>query len=97
MTWSITGIKTLDVPEEGTIVVAAFSVTDGTSTISSDTKLLPADAENFVPLAEITEEQVVGFVQEALGEQQVAVYEAMVAEKTAAVEPQVVDPLPWNN
>jgi len=58
---------------------------------------LPADAENFVPLAEITEEQVVGFVQEALGEQQAAVYEAMVAEKTAAVEPQVVDPLPWNN
>jgi hypothetical protein len=97
MTWSITGIKTLDVPEDGTIVVAAFSVTDGTSTVSSDQKLLPADAENFVPLAEITEEQVVGYVQEALGEQQVAVYEAMVAEKTAAVEPQPVDPLPWNN
>jgi hypothetical protein len=96
MTWSITGIKTLDVPEEGTIVVATFSVSDGTSTVASDTKLLPADAENFVPLAEITEEQVIGFVQEALGEQQVAVYEAMVAEKTAAVEPQVVDPLPWN-
>ena len=97
MTWAITAIKTLDVPEEGTIVVAAFSVTDGTSTVSSDTKLLAADAESFVPLAEITEEQVIGFVQEALGEQQVAVYEAMVAEQTAAVAPQVVDPLPWNN
>jgi len=97
MTWSITGIKTLDEPPEGTIVIASFSVTDGASTVASDQKLLPADAENFVPLANITEEQVIGFVQEALGEQQVAVFEAMVAEKTAAVEPQPVDPLPWNN
>jgi hypothetical protein len=96
MNWSITGIKTLDVPEEGTIVVASFSVTNGTSTVSSDTKLLPADAENFVPLAEITEQQVVDFVKAVL-EDQVAVYEAMVAEKTAAVEPQAVNPLPWNN
>jgi stress response protein YsnF len=97
MTWSITGMKTLDVPEEGTIVVASFTVTDGTSTVSSDTKLLEADAESFVPLAEITEEQVIGFVKDALEEQQVAVYEAMVAERTAAVQPQVVDPLPWNS
>jgi len=97
MNWSITGIKTLDVPEEGTIVVAAFSVGDGTSTVSSDTKLLAAHAESFVPLTNITEEQVIGFVQESLGEQQVAIYEAMVAEKAVAIEPQVVEPLPWNN
>ena len=97
MTWSISGIKTLDMPEEGTIVVASFSVTDGTSTVASDTKLLSADAENFVPLANVTEEQVIGFVKDALGEQQVAVYESMVAEKTATMEPQPVDPLPWNN
>jgi hypothetical protein len=96
MNWTITGLKTLDAPEEGTIVVASFNVTDGTSTVASDTKLLAADAESFVPLAEITEEQVVSFVKAAL-EDQVAVYEAMVAEKTAAVAPQVVDPLPWNN
>jgi hypothetical protein len=97
MTWSIVGIKTLDEPLEGTIVIASFGVTDGTSTVSSDQKLLPADAENFVPLAEITEEQVVGYVKMALGEQQVAVYEALVAQKTNAVEPQPVDPLPWNS
>jgi len=96
MTWSITGIKTLDEPMEGTIVIASFSVTDGTSTVSSDTKLLEADAENFVPLAEVTEEQVVDFVKAAL-EEQADVFEAMVAAKTAAVEPQAVDPLPWNN
>jgi hypothetical protein len=31
----------------------------------------------------------------ALGEQQVAVYEALVEQKTNAVEPQPVSPLPW--
>jgi hypothetical protein len=97
MNWSITGIKTLDVPQEGTVVIASFEVTDGTSAITSDTKLLEADVESFVPLDELTEEDVVAFVKNSLGDKQVAVYEAMVAEQTTATEPQPVDPLPWEN
>lgn len=95
MTWSITQIKTLDEPQAGTIVVASFSVTDGASTISSNTRLSPVNAENFVALPDVTEAMVVEWVKEALDDQ-VAVYEAMVADKTNAVEPQPV-PLPWNN
>jgi hypothetical protein len=95
MTWSITQIKVSDSPMDGTIVVASFSVTDGTSTVSSDTQLLAANAAEFVPLNDVTEAQCVAWVKEALGGQ-VAVYEAKVAALTSAVEPEVV-PLPWAN
>lgn len=93
MNWSITQIKTVDEPVDGVIVIASFSVTDGTSTIESDTRLSPADADSFVLLPAVTEAMVVEWVKDALGDQ-AAVYEAMVAEKTSAIEP-VVTPLPW--
>jgi len=47
--------------------------------------------------ADLTEAQVIGWVQDALGEEQVASYEANVAQQIAAlVNPPVVTPaLPW--
>ena len=96
MTWSITEIKVSNDPQEGNVVVASFEVTDGTSTVASDTRINETEPEDFTPLDEVTQEQCVVWVKEALGEDQVAVYEAMVAQKTNAVEPQLV-PLPWEN
>ena len=51
----------------------------------------------FVPYADLTEAQVIGWVQDALGEEQVASYEANVAAQIdALVNPPVVSPaLPW--
>jgi hypothetical protein len=51
----------------------------------------------FTPYAELTEGQVVGWVQDALGEEQVAAYEANVASQIEAqINPPVVTPpLPW--
>jgi hypothetical protein len=95
MNWYITEIKTLNSPESGTIVIASFSVTDGISTISSDTKLNPADPSNFIPLENVTEEQVVSWVKDSLGDN-VSVYEALVVEKTNTPIPQPT-PLPWKN
>ena len=94
MTWSITEIKVSNDPQEGNVVVASFEVSDGTSTVASDTRI--NESEDFTPLDEVTQEQCVAWVKEALGANQVAVYEAMVAGKTNAVEPEVV-PLPWEN
>ena len=52
----------------------------------------------FTPYADLTEAQVVGWVQAALGEEQVAAYEANVAQQIAnAINPPVVTPpLPWS-
>lgn len=51
----------------------------------------------YTPYADLTEAQVIGWVKDALGEDQVAAYEVNVANQIAAlVNPPVVTPaLPW--
>ena len=85
----------------GTIVNASFSVSDGTSTIGSDTNLLPANSESFVNLSTITEEQVVKWVKDALNANniegqtsEVEKFENLVTLKTNTPQPQIT-PLPW--
>lgn len=101
MNWKITQIKTLDNPLEGVIVNASFSVSDGTSTIESDTNLLPADTKSFVSLDNVTEEQVIQWVKDALNANNiegaisgVERFENLVTIKTNTPQPQVT-PLPW--
>jgi hypothetical protein len=101
MNWKITQIKTIDNPETGTIVNASFSVSDGTSTIESDTNLLPVNSESFVNLSGITEEQVIQWVKDALNASNiegqisgVEKFENLVTIKTNTLQPQIT-PLPW--
>jgi len=103
MNWKITQIKTLNNPEEGTIVNASFSISDGTSIIESDTNLLPVDSESFVNLKDITEEQVIELVKNALNANNiegmisgVERMENLVMIKTNTPQPQIT-PLPWEN
>lgn len=51
----------------------------------------------FTPYADLTKDQVVGWVQDALGAEQVAAYEASVAQQIEnQIKPTVVTPpLPW--
>lgn len=51
----------------------------------------------FTPYVDLTEAQVIGWVQSALGEEQVAAYEANVAQQIEdEINPPVVTPpLPW--
>jgi hypothetical protein len=74
--------------------------TDGTyngSVYGSVGVTLDPDAP-FTPYASLTQAQVVGWVQDALGEEQVAAYEANVAQQISdQVDPPVVTPpLPWS-
>jgi hypothetical protein len=52
----------------------------------------------FVPYDQLTEAQVVSWVQDALGEEQVASYEANVEQQIANEKnpPVVTPPLPWS-
>ena len=51
----------------------------------------------FTPYADLTEAQVIGWVKDALGEEQVASYEENVAAQIDALvnPPVVTPPLPW--
>jgi len=52
----------------------------------------------FTPYDELTEAQVIGWVQDAMGAEQVAAYEANVAQQIEnQINPPVVTPpLPWS-
>jgi hypothetical protein len=52
----------------------------------------------FTPYADLTLAQVIGWVQDALGEDQVTAYEANVAQQIndQVVPPVVTPPLPWS-
>jgi hypothetical protein len=66
------------------------------SVYGSQTVAVDPDAP-FTPYADLTEEQVIGWVQAAMGEEQVANCEANVAQQIndQIVPPVVTPPLPW--
>jgi len=93
-------------PEEGGETDVVFTVhwtltgTDGTYTgyvYGSQAVTVDPDTP-FTPYADLTETQVIGWVKSAMGEEQVASYEANVATQIAdQIDPPVVTPpLPWS-
>ena len=77
-----------------------LSATDGTYTGSvygtASFEVDPAKS-NYVPYADLTLDKVIAWTQAALGEEQVASYEANVASQIEAqINPTIVTPpLPW--
>ena len=105
--WSVTSMYTLPMVEGQTDVVVlaqwAVSGTDGTysETLGSNTTqfTITASEPNFTPYADLTEEQVVGWIKKILGEDGVVSYEATIAgnivsQANPPVQP-TAQPLPW--
>jgi hypothetical protein len=103
-TWAVAQMDAY--PEEDGETDVVFNVhwtllgTNGTysgSVYGSQAVAVDPDAP-FTPYADLTETQVLGWVQSAMGEEQVASYEANVAEQIAnQINPPVVSPpLPWS-
>jgi len=104
-TWTITNLYTIDLPSEAGYVVTAIYVVEGVdgeySASLNGMQQFEADPEkpDFVPYEDLTNEIVVGWVQEALGEDGVnntyACIDGMIeSEKNPPVSP-VNTPLPW--
>ena len=76
-----------------------LTATDGTYTgyVYGSVGVSLDPASPFTPYADLTEAQVIGWVQAAMGTEQVDAYEANVAQQIAdQVNPPVVTPpLPW--
>jgi hypothetical protein len=75
--------------------------TDGvyTAGVYGSVGLTLAPDTDFTPYADLTQEQVIGWVKDAMGEEQVASYEENVANQIAALAnpPVVTPPLPWRS
>ena len=101
--WSVAQMDAYPEYENHTDVV--FTVhwrmdgTDGehTAGVYGSVGLTLSPEATFTPYADLTEAQVIGWVKDALGEEQVASYEANVAQQIAdQIDPPVVTPpLPW--
>jgi hypothetical protein len=99
--WKIRRVEVIDQDAlESVVVTACFEIKgkDGelAGLAQSDVRLLPPDALAFIEFENLTEEQVVEWVKQALGDR-VAVYEERVqtqidAQKVA--QPKAA-PLPW--
>jgi hypothetical protein len=102
-TWVIEQMDCYPTYESQTDVVFTvhwrINATDGTyaSTVYSAQAVSYTGGSAFTPYADLTQEQVVGWVEAALGPEQVAVYYNFLATNIAnqANPPVVAPPLPW--
>lgn len=102
-TWAVVQMDAY--PEEDGHTDVVFTVhwtltgTDGTYTgyVYGSQGVSVNPDEPFTPYDQLTEAQVIGWVQAAMGEEQVASYEANVAQQIEdQINPPVVTPpLPW--
>tara|TARA_R110000868_G_C10883514_1_gene763141 strand:+ start:1243 stop:1584 length:342 start_codon:yes stop_codon:yes gene_type:complete len=96
-TWTINSLSTLNVPEPETAVMSNFTIAEDGQSVTYSVNLLPADAANFTPYADITQAQAIGWTQDALGAERVAAMEAEVDAliAQAAIPAPQPQPLPW--
>jgi hypothetical protein len=96
---------TLQQPDPNYVVNVLWELTgvDGvyTATLGGNTVFSSSQTSNFIPYDQLTNEIVIGWVQNALGADGVASYEATVqgqinAKMNPPVSPQIT-PLPWVN
>ncbi|NBW22596.1 MAG: hypothetical protein EBR82_83085 [Caulobacteraceae bacterium] len=103
-TWTIDQMYTLDTPEPGFVVNVLWTLTgvDGqyTAAISGNNQFVTQEG-TFTPYDQLTQAQVIGWVQAALGVDGVANMEACVqGQIDSLINPPVSPqntPLPWNS
>ena len=103
-TWSVVSMDAYPELDGETDVVFVvhwtLNGTDGTynGSVYGTVGVTLDEGATFTPYASLTQAQVIGWVQGALGEEQVASYEANVAQQIEnQINPPVVTPpLPWS-
>lgn len=96
-TWTINSLSVMNQPLPQTAVMSNFTISEDGQSVTYSVNLLPADAANFTPYADITQAQAVEWTQDALGAERVTAMEAEVDAliAQAAVPTPQPAPLPW--
>jgi len=97
MNWSINSLSVMNTPLPETVVMSNFTIAEDGQSVTYSVNLLPADASNFIPYADITQAQAVQWTQDALGADRVAAMEAEVDAliAQAAIPTPQPEPAPW--
>ena len=95
--WSINSLSVMNTPLPETVVMSNFTIAQDGQSVTYSVNLLPADASNFIPYADITQAQAIQWTQDALGADRVAAMEAEVDAliAQAAIPTPQPEPLPW--
>ena len=102
-TWTINAMYTMPTPEPDYVVNVLWTLTgdqDGTvASMSGNSLMSSEDTTNFIPYDQLTQDIVIGWVQESLGPDGVANCEANVQGQIDSIlNPPVAPqntPLPW--
>jgi hypothetical protein len=104
-TWAVTALYTETIAtEQDYVVIANYEVVgvDGeyTASLSNTARFSTESVSEFIPYADLTNEILVGWIQEELGEDGVANLEACIQGQIDSlinppVSPQIT-PLPWS-
>ena len=97
MNWSINSLSVMNTPLPETVVMSNFTIAEDGQSVTYAVNLLPADAANFIPYADITQAEAIQWTQDALGATRVAAMEAEVDAliAQAAIPTPQPEPLPW--
>ena len=95
--WSINSLSVMNTPLPETVVMSNFTIAQDGQSVTYSVNLLPADASNFIPYADITQAEAIQWTQDALGADRVAAMEAEVDAliAQAAIPTPQPEPLPW--
>ena len=95
--WTINSLQVMNTPEPQTVVMSNFTIAQDGQSVTYSVNLLPADASNFTPYADITQAEAIQWTQDALGVDRVAAMEAEVDAliAQAAIPIPQPAPLPW--
>jgi hypothetical protein len=104
-TWKVTNLYTQTIDGKEDYVVTALYITTGvdgeySASLSGSSQFSTADVAEFIPYADLTEEVVIAWIKETLGENGIISIEACIngqieSEKNPLVTPQNT-PLPWS-
>jgi len=97
MNWTINSLSVMNQPLPKTAVMSNFTISKDGQSVTYSVNLLPADASNFTPYADITQAEAIQWTQDALGAERVTAMEAEVDAliAQAAVPTPQPQPLPW--
>lgn len=106
-TWTVTQMLVENIEGQSDVVVTASFNVEGidsndpsaTGTVTGSEVFELAEGSEFTPYSDLTNDQVVGWIKEKMGEEMVATVEANIqAQIDAVLNPPVVPvvkPLPW--
>jgi hypothetical protein len=96
-TWTIESLETLKILDVEMVALASFSISENGQSVYYKVNLPPADITNFIPYADITQDKVIQWTKDAIGQDVISqMYQALdnLIARSVIPTPQPA-PLPW--